>query len=105
MTLESVFSRAITKLFSAGADLKEMDLNDRDEGWLGFSRMNVSKPTIAAVEGDCIAGGLEMALWCDLRVAGESATFGCFERRFGSHWLTVVRNGFLVSSDRDVPSI
>lgn len=69
--------------FSAGADLKRMDLEDRDEGWLGFSRMDVSKPTIAAVEGHCVAGGLEMALWCDLRVAGESAVFGCFERRFG----------------------
>lgn len=69
--------------FSAGADLEKMDLEDRDEGWLGFSRMTVSKPTIAAIEGHCVAGGLEMALWCDLRVAGESATFGCFERRFG----------------------
>jgi enoyl-CoA hydratase len=71
------------EVFSAGADLKKMDLEDRDEGWLGFSRMEVSKPTIAAVEGHCVAGGLEMALWCDLRVAGESAVFGCFERRFG----------------------
>ncbi len=69
--------------FSAGADLKKMDLEDREEGWLGFSRMAVSKPTIAAVEGHCVAGGLEMALWCDLRVASESAVFGCFERRFG----------------------
>lgn len=69
--------------FSAGADLKAMDLEDRPEGWLGFTRMRVSKPTIAAVEGHCVAGGIEMALWCDLRVAGENATFGCFERRFG----------------------
>lgn len=69
--------------FSAGADLKKMDLEDRPEGWLGFSRMHVSKPTIAAVEGHCVAGGIEMALWCDLRVASEDATFGCFERRFG----------------------
>lgn len=69
--------------FSAGADLKAMDLEDREEGFLGFTRTRVNKPTIAAVEGYCVAGGLEMALWCDLRVASESATFGCFERRFG----------------------
>jgi enoyl-CoA hydratase len=69
--------------FSAGADLKAMDLQDRPEGWLGFTRTRVSKPTIAAIEGHCVAGGLEMALWCDLRVASETATFGCFERRFG----------------------
>jgi enoyl-CoA hydratase len=69
--------------FSAGADLKAMDLEDRPEGWLGFTRERVSKPTIAAIEGHCVAGGLEMALWCDLRVGSESATFGCFERRFG----------------------
>ena len=75
--------RGDDETFSAGADLKKMDLEDRPEGWLGFSRTSVSKPTIAAVEGHCVAGGLELALWCDLRVAGESATFGCFERRFG----------------------
>ncbi|MEF8807905.1 crotonase/enoyl-CoA hydratase family protein [Natronomonas sp.] len=69
--------------FSAGADLKSMDLQDRPDGWLGFTRKRVSKPTIAAIEGHCVAGGLEMALWCDLRVASETATFGCFERRFG----------------------
>lgn len=69
--------------FSAGADLQAMDLEDTPEGWLGFTRKRVSKPTIAAVEGHCVAGGLEMALWCDLRVAAEGATFGCFERRFG----------------------
>lgn len=69
--------------FSAGADLQAMDLEDRPEGWLGFTRTRVDKPTIAAVEGHCVAGGLEMALWCDLRVAGADATFGCFERRFG----------------------
>ena len=69
--------------FSAGADLEAMDLEDRPEGWLGFTRRRLEKPTIAAVEGYCVAGGLEMALWCDLRVASESAMFGCFERRFG----------------------
>ena len=70
-------------VFSAGADLRDFDLVDRPEGFLGFTRMVVSKPTIAAVEGYCLAGGLEMALWCDLRVAGDGAIFGCFERRFG----------------------
>ena len=69
--------------FSAGADLKSFDLEDDDDGPLGFTRTSVSKPTIAAVEGYCVAGGLEMALWCDLRVASTTAVFGCFERRFG----------------------
>jgi len=69
--------------FSAGADLKAMDLTDSTDGWLGFTRTEVTKPTIAAIEGECVAGGLEMALWCDLRVAAPDATFGCFERRFG----------------------
>src|SRR5690606_12898582 len=59
------------------------DLVDDTTGYLGFTRLDVSKPTIAAVEGYCVAGGLEMALWCDLRVAATSAIFGCLERRFG----------------------
>ncbi len=69
--------------FGSGADLKSFDLVDMPEGFLGFTRMTVSKPTIAAIEGYCVAGGLEMALWCDLRVAAENSVFGCFERRFG----------------------
>ncbi len=69
--------------FSAGADLKAFDLVDRPEGFLGFTRIEVTKPTIAAIEGSCVAGGLEMALWCDLRVAAADAVFGCFERRWG----------------------
>ncbi|HSJ28174.1 MAG TPA: crotonase/enoyl-CoA hydratase family protein [Acidimicrobiia bacterium] len=69
--------------FSAGADLKAFDLVDDRAGYLGFTRMHVSKPTIAAIEGYCVAGGLEMALWCDLRLASNTAVFGCLERRFG----------------------
>src|SRR5207249_4429423 len=69
---------------SAGADLKAMGtLRDRDEGPLGITRLHSPKPTVAAVTGYCVAGGLELALWCDLRVAGESARFGCLERRWG----------------------
>jgi enoyl-CoA hydratase len=69
--------------FSAGADLTSFDLVDDPGGYLGFTRMEIGKPTIAAVEGYCVAGGMEMALWCDLRVAGSTAVFGCLERRFG----------------------
>lgn len=69
--------------FSSGADLQDFDLVDRPEGFLGFTRVNTSKPTIAAIDGYCVAGGLEMALWCDLRVATTDAIFGCFERRWG----------------------
>ncbi|NIA25968.1 MAG: crotonase/enoyl-CoA hydratase family protein [Gammaproteobacteria bacterium] len=69
--------------FSAGADLTDFDLFDRPEGFLGFTRLEVTKPTVAAVGGFCVAGGLEMALWCDLRVADQDAVFGCFERRWG----------------------
>jgi enoyl-CoA hydratase len=71
------------EVFSAGADLQAFDLVDGPGGPLGFTRTESSKPTIAAIEGYCVAGGLEMALWCDLRVGGRSAVFGCFERRYG----------------------
>jgi enoyl-CoA hydratase len=50
---------------------------------MGFSRLTPSKPTIAAISGWCLAGGFELALWCDLRIASRGARFGCPERRWG----------------------
>ena len=73
--------------FCAGADLKEIDtLGPRlmdPSGPLGFTRDTSPKPTIAAIEGWCLAGGLELALWCDLRIATESSNLGFPERRWG----------------------
>ena len=75
--------------FCAGADLKAYARGDRrkvtqdGDGPMGPSRMRLSKPVIAAVEGYAVAGGCELALWCDLRVASQSAIFGIFCRRFG----------------------
>lgn len=71
--------------FCAGADLKNIASLDPNhpEGPMGFSRRTAAKPVIAAISGWCLAGGLELALWCDLRVATEDSTFGCPERRWG----------------------
>jgi enoyl-CoA hydratase len=73
--------------FCAGADLKAIDTFGprlfKDEGPLGFTRRISPKPTIAAISGWALAGGMELALWCDLRIATEGSTLGFTERRFG----------------------
>lgn len=82
--------------FCAGADLQSSDRknplidftddpisNSFSIGPLGCTRLTLSKPTIACIEGYCVAGGFELACWCDLRVCDSSATFGVFCRRFG----------------------
>jgi len=68
--------------FCAGANLRDLP-KLRASGPLGPTRLQLSKPVIAAIEGWCVAGGVELAAWCDLRVAGRSARFGCLERRWG----------------------
>ncbi len=75
--------------FCAGADLKAVAegrgtrVAETGDGPLGPTRMLLTKPVLAAVEGYAVAGGIELAAWCDLRVAARDAVFGCFERRWG----------------------
>jgi len=82
--------------FCAGADLKAIAeagpevppelveaVAERTEGPMGFTRLTASKPTIAAISGWCLAGGLELALWCDLRIATQGSKLGFPERRWG----------------------
>jgi enoyl-CoA hydratase len=80
-----VLTGAGDEAFCAGADLKALETLDPDAptGPMGFTRLMPAKPAIAAVRGWCVAGGLELALWCDLRIASATARFGCLERRWG----------------------
>jgi enoyl-CoA hydratase len=92
-----VLAGAGPEAFCAGADLKAIAeagsqaspedaieaVSERPEGPMGFTRLAASKPTIAAISGWCLAGGLEIALWCDLRIATETARLGYPERRWG----------------------
>jgi len=80
-----VLTGAGDQAFCAGADLKAIATLDEDlpGGPLGFTRRFSPKPAIAAIEGWCVAGGFELALWADLRVCSETARFAFLERRFG----------------------
>ncbi|HYI99909.1 MAG TPA: crotonase/enoyl-CoA hydratase family protein [Thermoleophilaceae bacterium] len=82
-----VLTGAGDEAFCAGADLKAIETLgprlDSADGPMGFTRRTPSKPAIAAISGWCLAGGLELALWCDLRIAAEGARLGFTERRFG----------------------
>lgn len=79
-----VLTGAGGEAFCAGADLKAMNLDvEHPDGPMGPTRLTPSKPAIAAIDGWTTAGGVELALWCDMRVATPQTTFGLFERRWG----------------------
>jgi enoyl-CoA hydratase len=84
---EAFCAGADLKAIAAAADDPELAAKapqlDRPEGPMGFSRLTPTKPAIAAISGWCLAGGLELALWCDLRIATETARLGFPERRWG----------------------
>ena len=80
------------RAFCAGADLRDIDgLMGRPDaartGWLGFSWIDTGKPSIAAIEGYCVGGGIELAVWCDFRIAGSGAEFAALNRRVGVPWV------------------
>lgn len=79
-----VLTGAGGEAFCAGADLKAMNLDvEHPAGPMGPTRLTPAKPAIAAIDGWTTAGGVELALWCDLRIATPQTTFGLFERRWG----------------------
>jgi enoyl-CoA hydratase len=83
-----VITSAGDRAFCAGGDLTELlEITDHDQadraGPLGFARLDPGKPTIAAVNGHCYGGGMELALWCDFRIAAENAQFGALNRQWG----------------------
>jgi len=86
--LVAVFT-GVDGCFCAGADLKALAnglyhrMEEEGDGPMGPTRMRLSKPVIAAVAGYAVAGGMELAIWCDLRVAEKGAVFGMYDRRWG----------------------
>jgi E-phenylitaconyl-CoA hydratase len=91
--LVAILTGAGDKAFSAGADLKKMygraedgnirEVWDHERQWRLGQRLQVWKPVIAAINGHCLAGGLELAMGCDIRIASDTASFGCPEVRWG----------------------
>jgi enoyl-CoA hydratase len=77
-----VLTGAGGKSFCSGADLKNPP-RFREAGPMGITRLEVGKPTIAAIAGYCFAGGLELACWCDWRICDETSAFGVLNRRWG----------------------
>lgn len=90
-----VVTGAGERSFCAGGDLAELhEITGHDHadraGPLGFARLDPGKPTIAAVNGHCYGGGMELALWCDFRIAADNAQFGALNRQWG---LTLIDGG------------
>jgi E-phenylitaconyl-CoA hydratase len=91
--LVAILTGAGDRAFSAGADLKKMygraedgnirEIWDHERQWRLGQRLQVWKPVIAAINGYCLAGGLELAMGCDIRIASDTASFGCPEVRWG----------------------